>query len=243
MKKLLLKLRFRYFKSLAKKADFSKRKLIYENNCTSLHGFNVKLGEFYNDNDVWFDKDAVSLTGEGINIKCYKDYAYHESWNGKKYTNWTSGMIDTCDIFMAPLGVWEFEVKTCNSWPAIWLLKKGRQEPGYKPDVIIPEIDVYETMQGMMRHTVHYGYSDIKYARTGIGSSIAKCGGDWHKFTVELLDNGYRFYIDDIMTAEFINDDPEFVTKHENYLLLNNAAHTDDKEDTNFIIRSIKFYE
>lgn len=44
-----------------------------------------------------------------------------------------------------------------------------------------------------------------------------------------------------MLTAEFINDDPEFVTDAPNYLLINNAANTEDKHNTNFIIRSVKY--
>lgn len=46
-----------------------------------------------------------------------------------------------------------------------------------------------------------------------------------------------------MLTAEFRRDDKEFVTDAPNYLLLNNAAHTYDKKDTDFIIKSIKHWK
>jgi len=243
LENIYLKLRFMLFKKWLKKKSFSDRKLVFSDNFANLDNFTVKHNEFYNDNDVWFSKDAVSLVPDGVSIKCYKDKATRTTYQGERTTNWTSGMIDTYNTFSHSKGVWLIESNVCESWIAIWLLKKGRKILGYNREQITPEIDIMEIIKHKIRHTVHYGYANDIYRKYGIGSSIIRNDNKFHEFAVELLDNGYNFYTDGILTAKFRTKDPEFVTNDSNYLLLNNAADWLTKENTEFIIKSVKVYE
>lgn len=247
IRNLFYSVRFWLFKKYCKRVDFSKNKLVFSDDFKTLDNFNVKDGEFYNDNDVYFSKDAITLIPEGVNIVCYEDTQTRETYQGKRTTSWTSGMIDTYDKFLYPMGIWVITAKICDSWPAIWLLKKDRSEYGYTRNQITPEIDIMEVMlvgqKDVVRHTAHWGYSDIVYRRFGIGKNIFKCDNDWHEFAVELLPNGYNFYVDGIKTATFVSKDPEFVTAYPNYLLLNNAAHPGNSKNTEFIVKSVKVYE
>lgn len=244
-----LRLRFNYFKSIASKKSFTDRKLVFSDDFKNLDNFVVKHNEFYNDNDVWFSRDAVSLVPEGVSIKCYKETKTRETWQGKRMTNWTSGMIETSGMngalksVLQSKGVWVITSNVCESWIAIWLLKNGRKIEGYDREQITPEIDVMEIINHKMRHTLHYGYADNVYRKYGIGSSIATCDNKFHEFAVELLDDGYKFYIDGILTAKFRTTNPEFVTNDPNCLLLNNAADKHTTENTDFIIKSVKVYE
>lgn len=244
-----LKLRFTLFKKYLKKIDFTKRNLVFSDDFKSLDNFTIKDNEFYNDNDVWFSKDAVKLTPEGVSISCFKDKQTRSTWQGTRETNWTSGLIDTEKTFQYPNGVWVIEAKPCKSWPAIWLLKQGRFEPGYTTGVIIPEIDIMEIIHGKMRHTVHYGYDNVVYRKYGIGNDIIKPIDKFYEFTAELLPNGYNFYIDGILTTKFRSSNPEFVTNYPNYLILNNASSFGKSKkwipntNTEFIVKSVKVYK
>lgn len=115
--------------------------------------------------------------------------------------------------------------------------------PENKRAQITPEIDIVETIQGKFRHTVHYGYAEYVYRRTSTGSSICKADNQFHEFGVDILKNGYDFYIDGIRTAELRSADPEFVSRDPSYLIINNAAHPYSTEDTEMVIKSIKIYK
>lgn len=238
-----LKLRFRYFRKFAIKKSFIDRKLLFYDDFKTLDNFNVRDNEFYNENDVWFSKDAVKLVQDGVSIVCYRDTQTRETWQGKRTTNWTSGMIDTINKFEHSNGVWVINSNVCESWIAIWLLKIGRFIDGYSVGSIIPEIDILEIIKYKIRHTLHYGYSDDVYRKYGTGSSIIKNDNNFHEFAVEHLDNGYKFYIDGILTAKFRSTNPDFVSKDVNYLLLNNAADKYTVNNTDFIVKSVKVYE
>lgn len=241
---LLLKYRYKFFKRWLKKSDFLKNKnLAYSTNFKSIADFKVIDNEFYNDNDVWFSKDCVNLTDDGLEICCKKDYAHHTSWNGDKFTNWTSGMIQSYDFFEFVNGIWVFEAKVCDSWPAIWLLRKEHNEPGYKRGQITPEIDIMEVIKGKLRTTIHYGYDDIVYKRHEKGSNIIKPDDKFHQFAVELLSNGYNFYFDGILVSTFKEKDKEFTSDVPCYVIINNAANdTDKKQNYNLVVKSMEVY-
>ena len=241
---IYLKVRYNLFKKWLKKKDFSDRKLLFSDDFKNLDNFEIKDNEFYNDHLIWFSKDAVKLTDEGVSIVCYKDNQTRTTWQGTRNCKWTTGMITTYKKIQFSKGVWVITAKPSDCWPAIWLLKYDRKEPGYDRNQITPEIDIMETMRHReIRHTVHYGYSDVVYRRYGIGSDVYRNDNKFHEFAVELLDNGYKFYVDGILTARFKTKNPEFVTNYPNYLLLNNAAHTNSTKDTDFVVKSVKFYE
>lgn len=240
----LLRIRYKFFKKWLKTRDFSSQELIFEDHFKSLDNFEVSDKDFYNNNSVWFSKEAVQLTDEGLLIKCYKDKSTHTSWQGTRETNWTSGMVCTSGHFVQSNGTWVIRAKICGSWPAIWLLKVDRKVVGYTKEQIIPEIDIMEVIHGKILQTVHYGYSDKVYRRTAKSATICKNDNQFHDFAVEFIPKGYNFYIDGILTAKHISDDPELVSNRINYLILNNAALPGDNEENyNFIVNFVKVYK
>jgi beta-glucanase (GH16 family) len=240
----ILPWRYRLFRKWCKPVDFSNGKLVFSDDFRNLDNFNVKDNEFYNDNDVWFSKEAVIPTDEGLKIVCRKDPAHHTSWNGDRQTTWTSGMIDTRDKFEHPHGTWVFEAKICNSWPAIWLLRRDRKEPGYERVQITPEVDIVEICKGYLRHTVHYGYSNTVYKTHEKGSDIFKCDNLFHTYAVVMSPKGYKFYVDGILTASLKSKHPDFTSYAPCYLIINNAASKPNNDDQyDFIIRSVRVYQ
>lgn len=241
-----LKYRYLLFRRWLKKTvDYSGKTLVFSDNFKTLDNWNVKDGEFYNDNDVWFSKEALQITNEGLLITCKKDKSWHESWNGNRETTWTSGMIDTRGIFEHSYGTWFFEAQICSSWPAIWLLHRERKEPGYERDQITPEVDIMEVCKGEdVRHTIHFGYSNTVYKTHEIGSDIFKCDNQLHSFAVSMSPRSYKFYIDGILTAWFKSPNKDFTTDTVCYMIINNAASKYNDDDLyNFIIKTVKIFE
>lgn len=224
--------------------DMNDRQLVFEDKFNSLDNFNVKNGEFYNDNDVWFNKEMVLLTDSGLVIKCVKDTSEHETWQGRRITNWTSGMIDTYNKVEFSGGLWIINAKLNSLWPAIWLLKVGYIPDGFTRGTIIPEVDIVETIHNKFRHTVHWGYSNDPsiYRLYETGENVKIWDDKFHNFAVDILSNGYDFYIDGIMTASFRSDNPQFVSDQKSYLIINNAATSEDYTEEDIVIKSIKFY-
>ena len=240
------KCKFNCIKDLCRKEYFNDRKLIFQDNFLNLDNWNVADNVPYDNTEVWFIKEALNLIEGGLMIMCWKQYGQHTMPDGRVFIHqWISGRIDTRHKHEFSNGVWVIRAKAVDSFFAAWLLKNDRQEPGYTRSQIIPEVDIAENINGEVRHTVHYGYQEEpKYTRISIGSSIFKADDEFHDFAVEMLDNGYRFYVDGILTAEFKSKDPEFVTNVPSYLILNNASKEGfESSITYFIIQSVKFYQ
>lgn len=237
-----LRVRYLLFKNILPKKDFSDRTLQFKDNFYSLSNFSVVDKQFYNNNPVWLSKDTVHITNDGLSISCYKDVRTHVSWQGTRDCTHTSGMVTTMNSFLIKNGVWVINAKPCESWCAIGLLKKDRIVDEYNVQQITPEIDIMEVLGGKhnIKHSVNYGYSN-KYCMSGGG--YLRCDNKFHEYAVEMLYNGYKFYIDGILTAKLISDDPEFVTDYPNYLLLNNASDRYTTKNTEFIVKSVKFYQ
>ena len=243
---IYFKLRYNLFKKCLKKKDFSNRELIFYDDFHTLDNFDKTDKEFYNDNSVWFSKDAIYLTSEGLLIKCYEDKRTHTSWQGTRDCTHTSGIVTTKNKFTHSNGVWVINAKICDSWCAIWLLKNDRYEPIYTKTQITPEIDIMEAFKSnkSIKHTIHYGYSDIVYKTDWIGTGVISKGDDkFHDFAVEILNNGYNFYIDGIQTGRFRSNDPDYVTDYPNYLLLNNSSDSYTTKNTEFIVKSVKVFK
>ena len=241
-----LKIRYILFKNCLKKVDFSDRNRLFYEDFKTLDNWHITDNEFYNDNPVWFSKDAIHLTDEGVQIDCYADYQQHTSWQKTDYADYTSGMITTRENFTMSNGVWVINAKPCDSWCAIWLLKRDRNEPGFNRAQITPEVDILEVLdkKEMYKYNLHYGYSDTVYKTKWMGSKgIMRNDNQFHEFAVESLTNGYKFYLDGILTAKFWTDDPEFVTDCPNYILLNNSSDNNTKKDTSFVIKDVTAYE
>lgn len=249
MMNLFLRLRYLLLKKYIKKVTFDDRRLIFSDDFRTLTNFRVKDKEFYNENDTWFSKQMVRIVPEGVELLCVKDRAEHESWQGKRTTNYTAGMIDTYETlggimkYYGLRNVWEIEAKLPESWAAIWLMRYEHNEPGYERHQITPEIDIAEVNSGVIGSSIHYGYSDVKYTKSSVTNNIVKPDGKFHKYAVEMLPHGYNFYIDGVLVSSFMNEDPEFVSGVPCYLILNNASNKDCAEDSySMIIKSVKVY-
>lgn len=223
--------------------DVSSRELLFKDSLKTLQNFNIDDQVFYNDNDVWFSKEMVLMSDSGLVIRCIKDTSYHEDWRLKKVSNWTSGMINTRGKIEFSNGLWIIEAKLNSGWPAIWLLKNDYIPEGFIKAKIIPEIDIVETIHNKFRHTIHWGYSDDAYRLYETGENIRLYDNKFHEFAVDCLSNGYDFYIDGIRTASFRSENPQFVSDEKNYLIINNAATNEDSEETEMIIRQIRYYK
>lgn len=246
IKNFFLRLRYKFFKRLAKKVSFDNRVLLLSDNFETLQNFTMIDNDFYSNNEVWFSKDAIRLTGEGVELLCYKDVAEHTNWSGTYQSLYTAGMISSRDTFLYPNGVWVINACICDSFCAAWLLKKDRHEPGYERVQITPEIDIMENIKGKMTQTIHWGYEEEPiYRKYGIGSPIFGADNEYHEYAVELLKDGYKFYVDGVLTAIFRTNNPEFVTDYPNFLLLNNAMnkYSKNKDFTVFKVKSVKVYQ
>ena len=235
-----LKLRYKYFKWAAKRKIFSS-KILWKTDFKSWEGLSFNEG-FYNDNDVWFSKEIPTLTANGLEIACnYKPQVYSD-WRIKdKKVNYISGQV--VSSFMMSYGTWEIEASLCDSWPAIWLLRKDYWSEKAQKNIIIPEVDIMEVIKGYFKPTIHYGIpADDGYRKSQMTSRICKVDEKLHKFACTLLKDGYNIYIDGILIAKFRSKDPEFVSDEPCYLLLNNATYG-NTGDTNMVIKSVKCYE
>jgi len=247
MLNFLLGLRYKVLKDSLNKVDYTKGKVLQFQtegaDLQKLSNFNVKNAEFYNEHPVYFKSSAVHMVTEGIALDCYREEKIWSTWQGKRLCQWTAGMIDTRGKYACSNGTWEIEAKICNSWPAIWLLKLDRTEPGYDRQQITPEVDIMEVINNKVEHNVHWGYDNVEYVRFHEHQRLDNCDGQFHKFAVELLDDGYNFYVDGILTARFRSSNPQFVTNAPNYLIINNAAGENTNHNTSFIIKSIKVWK
>jgi hypothetical protein len=240
---IYLKVRYMIFRKYVKRKEFNQNMLILHDKFENLDNWNVVDNEFYNHFDVFFSKETVSLTPDGVEISCFHDPKERTTWQGTRVTNWTSGMIRTLHKVSIPAAIWVIEAKICDSFCAIWLLKDARDIDGFSSKPIIPEIDILENIRGWARHTIHYGYSDKEYRRFGIGTSVFPADNKWHEYAVECLPSGYNFYVDGILTGYFRSKNPEFVSMDPQYILINNAWHKYTKQNTIFRIKSVKIFK
>ena len=198
-------------------------------------GLKVHHNEFYNHNDVWFDSRYAYISKNGLNIECVHNPVTHSNWQfTNKKVNFKSCMVET--VFSMIYGIWEIEARLCDSWPAIWLLRKG--------GIIIPEVDIMEVMHGYFKPAIHYCTPDNKdgHAKHQAASKVCKYDEKLHKFACELLPGGYRIYIDRILVVDFKDKHPEFTSPEPCYLLLNNAD-TGGNNNTKMVIESVKAYK
>lgn len=202
--------------------------------------FEITNNEPYPNTEVLFKASMVRIDEKTntLKIDCWETVN-----NSYKYL---SGRITTLGKFELSYGLWVIEAKLCDSFPAIWLLKKQRNIKGYNRVQITPEIDIAENIKGKVRHTVHYGYLEEGqgYARTSYGSSIFENDNRWHEYAVDCRKDGYDFYIDGILTCRMRTPDREFVSPDPHYLIINNAANEWSKsKETTFSIRSVKVFK
>lgn len=206
--------------------------------------FIIKDGEFYNNNDVWFSKDKVSTNNlYDLVIDCEYQPGTHESWQGKRDTNWISGMVET--PVLINYGTWIIEAKLPKSWPAIWLLRERHNNPE-GVSTITPEVDIMEVIHGNFQHTIHFSPDSKHYSTDGRNNKL-KYDDKFHEFAVDLRKDGYDFYIDGILTGRF-RGKGNIVDDSRLYLILNNAANrgdTDHKVGDNYRmeVRSVRVYK
>ncbi|GAB1452934.1 hypothetical protein MASR2M47_29900 [Draconibacterium sp.] len=72
---------------------------------------------------------------------------------------------------------------------------------------------------------------------------IHKADGKLHQYAVEILPDGYNFYLDSYLTTKFRSNDPEFVSNEPKYLIINNAVSKGTFEESEFFVKSVKVYK
>ncbi len=129
------------------------------------------------------------------------------------------------------LGRWEVRAKlptTRGMWPAIWL----------KPDVRWPtggEIDIMENRGNQPTLTssaFHWGtnppwFHDFKSIeqQTSIGGRLVRYPDDFHTYAAEWRPDQLRFYVDDVQTGVFYNDEVgDFLPRTKPMRLIINTA-------------------
>lgn len=118
------------------------------------------------------------------------------------------------------------------------------ENPVYvSPDHIIPEVDIMEILHGKIQQTVHFGYSAETYKTHEWNVKRGKPVRNKEiEFAVELHPNGYRFYIDRILTAVLTRRKAR--SEAPAYLILNNAKQNglESGENSVFEILDVRFY-
>ena len=231
---LLLAIKYNFFKN-SENRRFNGEIVFCITDFTDFPGLHVKNNEFYNNNDVWFTKDRISVDEyKRLVIDCVKNPGEHSSWQGTRTVNWESACVETDPIIN--YGTWEIRAKVPKGWPAIWLLREGHiNKDGI--DTITPEVDIMEVINGRFQHTIHHTPTPSKYSTDGANNKL-NYDNDWHVFGVDLRKDGYDFYIDGQLTARFRGNKENAITDVRSYLIINGAVPTGYKsnESTEFII-------
>lgn len=236
---------------LLKKTNFT-GEILFECKFNDLADFNAKFyvtdNEFYGENRVFFVKEMVELMpGGGLKIKCQRRTGMATTWEKTAIYHWISGCVTTWNKdkerkhVTIPYGIWIVDAIFPDTWAALWLLKPDYFVPSIRKEHIIPEIDFAENNGNGIDNVVHYGFSPSKYTTKGHLRKMHSQDGKLHQYAVEMLENGYNFYLDGYLINEFRSKDPEFVSSQPNYLLMNNAIKGAFKEDySELIIKSVK---
>ncbi len=211
--------------------------------------FKIVDKEFYNENPVLFRADMVELRPEGLVIKCIKEAGEITTWQKSGNYNWICGCLTTWDKdstwnrFYQPYGIWEVEAVFPRTWAALWLLHPDYFVPEIGKTHIIPEVDFAENNgRGGIENVVHYGWHPDKYATNERLRQMHPYDGKVHKYAVRVLPDGYMFYLDGILVNSFRSKEPSFSSDQPKYLIMNNAVKAPYMEESEFLIKSVKFY-
>jgi len=207
--------------------------------------FHITDNEFYNQHEVLFTEDMV-IVENGLKIKCIKETGTRTTYQRTGVYHWRTGCLQTWNKsggFTQSGGTWVVEAIFPRTWAALWLLhpdyfisKTGKYH-------IVPEIDFAECNQKAIDNVVHYGYDVNRYSTRGKLNHVHKPDGKLHQYAVEILRDGYNFYLDGYITAKFRSRDPEFVSNQPKYLIINNAVGNGVNEESVFFVKSVKVYK
>ena len=237
-----------FFRFLRKKKRF-KGEVTFECNFQSRQElkskFHITDNEFYNENEILFTEDMVAVEN-GLKIKCISETGKRSTFQRTGIYHWKTGCVKTwikSGGFIQSGGTWVVEAIFPQTWAALWLLHPDYYVPKIEKQHIIPEIDFAECNQKTIENVLHYGYDKNKYSTKKKINFVHKADGKLHQYAVEILSDGYNFYLDGYLTTKFRSNDPEFVSNEPKYLVINNAVAEGAYEESEFIIKSVKVYK
>lgn len=213
-----------------------------------LEKFRIVDNEFYNENPILFRSDMVEIRSEGLVIKCVKEKGTATTWQKTGEYEWVSGCLTTWDKdstwnrFTHAYGTWVVEAMFPNTWAALWLLHPDYYVEEIGKNHIIPEVDFAENNGRGIENVVHYGWDKEKYSTNERIRFMQEFDGKFHQYAVTILPDGYIFYLDGIQVNSFRSKDPAFTSDQPKYLLINNAVKPPYEQESEFIVRSVKFY-
>ena len=241
---LYYRLTARHYRFLRKKKTF-KGTISFECDFKSpddiKNKFHITDNEFYK-NDILFSAEMVSIS-DGLTIKCIKETGQATTYQGTGVYNWKTGCLTTWNKtggYTHSGGTWIIEAIFPETWAALWLLHPDYFVPSTGREHIIPEIDLAECNQKIIDNVVHYGYDVNRYSTKGKLNHVHKADGKLHQYAVEILPDGYKFYLDGYLTTKFKSKDPEFVSNQPKYLVINNAVKEGVKEESRFYVKNVR---
>jgi hypothetical protein len=211
--------------------------------------FYIVDNEFYNENPVLFRADMLEITSEGLVIQCKKEQGTATTWQKTGEYHWVSGCIatwnkdSTWNRFARAGGTWVIEAVFPETWAALWLLHPDYYVEETGKNHIIPEVDIAENNgRGAIENIVHYGWHSEKYALFERLRKMHPYDGKMHEYAVRILPDGYLFYLDGRMVNSLRSTDPSFSSNQPKYLIINNAAKAPYLQESEFVIKSVKYY-
>jgi hypothetical protein len=207
--------------------------------------FHITEKEFYNQYEVLFTEDMVTVEN-GLKIKCIKETGTRTTYQRTGVYHWRTGCLQTWNKsggFTQSGGTWVVEAIFPQTWAALWLLHPDYFVSKTGKNHIIPEIDFAECNPKAIDNVVHYCYDTNRYATRGKLNHVHKPDGKLHQYAVEMLHDGYNFYLDGYITAKFRSNDPEFVSDQPKYLVINNAVGNGVNKESVFFVKSVKVYK
>ena len=191
----------------------------------------------------------LEITPEGLVIKCKKELGIATTWQKTDSYNWVCGCFttwnkdSTWNRFTHSGGTWVVEAIFPETWAALWLLHPDYYVEEIGKNHIIPEIDFAENNgRGYIENVVHYGWSKEEYAVFERLRKMHQYDGELHEYAVKILPDGYLFYLDGRLVNSLRSSDPSFSSEQPKYLLINNAVKSPYLQESEFIIKSVKYY-
>ena len=191
----------------------------------------------------------LEIRPEGLVIKCKKESGTATTWQKTDDYEWVSGCIttwnkdSTWNRFTHVGGTWVVEAIFPKTWAALWLLHPDYFVEEIGKNHIIPEIDFAENNgRGFIENIVHYGWDKEQYSVFERLRKMHAFDGKMHEYAVKIMPDGYLFYLDGRMVNSFRSVDPAFSSDQPKYLMINNAVKPPFLEESEFIIKSVKYY-
>ena len=242
--------------SCARKSLKYDSKLMWEQNFMqqdNLDEWRINNNTFYGNNETLFLSENVFLTDSGLIVMCKDSVGIATTWQktdtflhtGGNMTTWGdnfSGQEFTGRLI-------EIEMKVPDSWSAFWLLKIPRVIESTGRVHSVPEIDIGENNGNKVDFCVHWGYSKMAYSAYSFVHKAHRPDGEFHRYAVRLLKDGYEFYLDGKLSKKYEQRKMhggqlvDFYAPY--YMIITNAG---DKnrfrfDETQLIIKWIKMYK